>query len=46
MTKVVRLLLPGSSHLNETYTKVLTGKYFADAIPVYNGLNQRDALTH
>jgi hypothetical protein len=45
VTKVVRLLLPGSSYLNETYTKVLIGKHLPDAFPVHYGLNQGDALT-
>jgi hypothetical protein len=32
VTRIVRLLLPGSSHLNETDAKVLTGKNISDAL--------------
>jgi hypothetical protein len=45
VSKIVRLLLPGSSHLNEAYTKVLINKRLSDAFPVHNGQNQGDALT-
>jgi hypothetical protein len=30
--------------LNETHTKVHTGKHFSDMFTVYNGLYQRDTL--
>jgi len=30
---------------NETYSKVLIGKYVANAIPIHNFLKQRDALS-
>jgi hypothetical protein len=31
--------------LNDTYSKVGTGKYLSDAIPNHNGLKQGDALS-
>jgi hypothetical protein len=31
--------------LNETYSKVCRGKYLSDALPIQNGLKQRDALS-
>jgi retron-type reverse transcriptase len=31
--------------LNETYSKVHTGKHLSDSFPVQNGLKQRDALS-
>jgi hypothetical protein len=30
--------------LNETYSKVLIGKNLSDAVPIENGLKQRNAL--
>jgi hypothetical protein len=43
--QIVILLFPGSSHLNETYAKILIGKHLSDRFPVHNRLNQGDALT-
>jgi hypothetical protein len=31
--------------LNETYSKVLIGKYLSDSVPIQNGLKQGDALS-
>jgi hypothetical protein len=31
--------------LNETYSKVRTGKYLSDNLPIQNGLKQGDALS-
>jgi len=40
--KIVRLI---KMCLNETYSKVLTGKNLSDAFPIQNGLKQGDALS-
>jgi hypothetical protein len=40
--KLVRLI---KMCLNETYSKVRTGKYLSDTFPIQNGLKQRDALS-
>jgi hypothetical protein len=39
--KLVRLI---KMCLNETYSKVHTGKHLSDALPIQNNLKQRDAL--
>jgi hypothetical protein len=39
--KLVRLI---KKHLNETYSKVCVGKLLSDKFPIYNGLQQGDAL--
>jgi hypothetical protein len=39
--KLVRLI---KICLNETYSKVCTGKHLSDTAPIQNGLNQGDAL--
>jgi hypothetical protein len=39
--KVVRLI---KMCLNETYSKVRTGKHFSDNFPIQNGLKQGDVL--
>jgi hypothetical protein len=31
--------------LNETYSKICTGKYLSGAFPIQNGLKQGDALS-
>jgi hypothetical protein len=31
--------------LNETYSKVCTGKHLSDSFPIQNGLKQGDALS-
>jgi hypothetical protein len=40
--KLVRLI---KMCLNETYSKVSTGKHLSDAFPIQNGLKQGDALS-
>jgi hypothetical protein len=40
--KLVRLI---KTYLNETYSKVHTGKHLSDAFPIQNGWKQRDALS-
>jgi hypothetical protein len=40
--KLVRLI---KIYLNETYSKVRTGKYFSDNFPIENDLKQGDALS-
>jgi hypothetical protein len=39
--KLVRFI---EMHLNETYTKVHTGKHLSDRFPIQNGLKQGDVL--
>jgi hypothetical protein len=40
--KLVRLM---KMRLNETYSKVHTGKHLSDSFPIQNGLKQADALS-
>jgi hypothetical protein len=40
--KLVRLI---KMCLNESYSKVLIGKFLSDSFPVQNGLKQGDALS-
>jgi hypothetical protein len=40
--KLVRLI---KVCLNETYSKVCTGKHLSDAFPIQNGLKQGDVLS-
>jgi hypothetical protein len=41
--KLVRLI---KMCLNETYSKVRTGKYLSDMFPIQNGLKQGDVYHH
>jgi hypothetical protein len=40
--KLIRLI---KMCINETYSKVHTGKHLSDSFPIQNGLKQGDALT-
>jgi hypothetical protein len=41
----MKLVRPIKMCLNETNSKVRTGKYLSDTFPIQSGLKQRDALT-